>query len=234
MGHYNEEVIPSLSELTDHLPKSCLYLFNIFTLIAHVNESDRVTHEQWLNFLFHENGCVQNPQQHKNYKNSMNLNPFKRRNQRVSKEIWRLVVVDKPRYITRRDRRQWSNLPVSLSVEEEEELEIATYLSLLFCRFVLPSGDKSMRVGTFKASSRMAGRYTYSLVPPLLASIYSGFTRISNYQTNPDLGSISHSFPGHSLYTWASTYFVQCIYAHVDKSYSRPIIRRYAGTLNAF
>ncbi|XP_022890976.1 uncharacterized protein LOC111406031 isoform X1 [Olea europaea var. sylvestris] len=164
----------------------------------------------------------------------MNLNPFKRRHQRTSKEIRRLVVADKPRDITRRDRRQCGNFPVSLSMEEEEELEIAAYLSLWLYHFVLPFGDESIRGGTFKASSKMAGGYTYSLVPPILASIYSGLTRTSNYQANLDLGSISHSFPGHFLYTWAVTYFVRDVYAHVDKSYSHHIIQRYAGTLNAF
>lgn len=67
----------------------------------------------------------------------------------------------------------------------------------------------------------------------LLASIYRGVTRISNHQSNPNLGSIWHSFPREFLFAWATTYFVRDISAYVDKSYSRPIIWIYGGTLNA-
>ncbi|KAL2486363.1 Uncharacterized protein Adt_31119 [Abeliophyllum distichum] len=47
-----------------------------------------------------------------------------------------------------------------------------------------------------------------------------------------DIGSIKYAFPGHFLYAWAATYFLQGIYSNIDKSIGRPIIRRYAGTLN--
>ncbi|KAL2461661.1 hypothetical protein Adt_45081 [Abeliophyllum distichum] len=47
-----------------------------------------------------------------------------------------------------------------------------------------------------------------------------------------DIGSIKYAFPGHFLYAWAATYFLRGIYSNIDKSIGRPIIRRYAGTLN--
>ncbi|KAL2531935.1 PMD domain-containing protein [Abeliophyllum distichum] len=47
-----------------------------------------------------------------------------------------------------------------------------------------------------------------------------------------DIGSIKYAFPGHFLYAWAATYFLREIYSNIDKSIGRPIIRRYAGTLN--
>ncbi|KAL2471151.1 Uncharacterized protein Adt_39287 [Abeliophyllum distichum] len=78
----------------------------------------------------------------------------------------------------------------------------------------------------------MAAKSTYSLVPPILASIYRGLTETSNCMAGHDIRSIKFTFPGHFLYAWAATCFLQGIYSNVDKSIVRPIIRRYARTLN--
>ncbi|KAL2487068.1 PMD domain-containing protein [Abeliophyllum distichum] len=78
----------------------------------------------------------------------------------------------------------------------------------------------------------MAAKSTYSLVPPILASIYRGLIETSNCMAGHDIGSIKYAFPGHFLYAWAATYFLRGIYSNIDKSIGRPIIRRYAGTLN--
>lgn len=52
MGHYYEKVVPNLSEVTYHLPKSCLYIFNVFSLIANTNESDCIAMKTRINFGF--------------------------------------------------------------------------------------------------------------------------------------------------------------------------------------
>lgn len=52
MEHYYEKVAPSLSELIDDLPNSCLYLFNVFSLIANEKESDYITHAASVEFCF--------------------------------------------------------------------------------------------------------------------------------------------------------------------------------------
>ncbi|KAL2532075.1 PMD domain-containing protein [Abeliophyllum distichum] len=125
-----------------------------------------------------------------------------------------------------------SHWNTSLSVDEEEELEIAVYLSLWLCRFIFPSRDDYLRVGTFKTASRMAAKSTYSLVLPILASIYRGLTEASNCMAGHNIGSNKYAFPGHFLYAWVATYFLRGIYSNIDKSIGRPINRRYAGTLN--
>ncbi|KAL2470503.1 hypothetical protein Adt_38639 [Abeliophyllum distichum] len=78
----------------------------------------------------------------------------------------------------------------------------------------------------------MAAKSTYSLVPPILASIYRGLTETSNCMAGHDIRSIKYVFSGHFLYAWATTYFLRGVYSNIDKSIGRLIIRRYAGTLN--
>lgn len=106
-----------------------------------------------------------------------------------------VVVVDKPRYISCRDRSDWSNLSISSSMEGEEGIEIVAYFFLWLCRFVLPYRDKCIKVETLKASSKMADKYLLaSLVPPILASIYKGLTRMLKHPSSQDLDSIHINF----------------------------------------
>ncbi|KAL2518077.1 Aminotransferase-like [Abeliophyllum distichum] len=178
---------------------------------------------------FQEDDYVPNPRKSKPLKKAIESKPRKEGQRTVKDRIWRPVVTDRPKETLCRDRSHWNS---SLSVDEEEELEIAAYLSLWLCRFVFPSRDDYLRVGTFKTASRMAAKSTYSLVPPILASIYRGLIETSNCMAGYDIGSIKYAFPGHFLYAWAATYFLRGIYSNIDKSIGRPIIRRYAGTLN--
>ncbi|KAL2532180.1 PMD domain-containing protein [Abeliophyllum distichum] len=158
-----------------------------------------------------------------------NRKPHKEGQQIVKDQIQRTIVTDKLKDILRRDR---SHLNFSLSLDEEEELEIVAYLFLWLCRFIFPSRDDYLRARTFKTTSRMATKSTYSLVPPILASIYRGLTKTSNCVTGHDIGLIKYAFLGHFLYAWAATYLLQGIYSNIDNSIGHLIIRRYAGTLN--
>ncbi|KAL2532529.1 Aminotransferase-like [Abeliophyllum distichum] len=178
---------------------------------------------------FQEDDCVPNPRKSKPFKKAMESKPRKEGQRTVKDRIRRPVVTDRPKETLCRDRSHWNSF---FSVDEEEELEIVAYLSLWLCRFIFPSRDDYLRVGTFKTASRMAAKSTYSLVPPILASIYRGLTETSNCMAGHDIGSIKYAFPGHFLYAWAATYFLRGIYSNIDKSIGRPIIRRYAGTLN--
>lgn len=53
-AHYYEKVASTLLELMadTNLPKSFLYPFNVFSLIANEKESDRITHATWVKFSF--------------------------------------------------------------------------------------------------------------------------------------------------------------------------------------
>ncbi|KAL2491997.1 PMD domain-containing protein [Abeliophyllum distichum] len=99
--------------------------------------------------------------------------PRKEGQRTVKDRIRRPVVTERPKETLCRDRSHWNS---SLSVDKEEEFEIAAYLSLWLCRFIFPSRDDYLKVGTFKTASRMAAKSAYSLVPPILASIYRGLT----------------------------------------------------------
>ncbi|KAL2519685.1 PMD domain-containing protein [Abeliophyllum distichum] len=183
----------------------------------------------WIEFWFQEDDCVTNPRKSKPFKKAIESKLRKEGQRTVKDRIRRPVVTDRPKETLCRDRSHWNS---SLSVDEEEEVEIAAYLSLWLCRFIFPSRDDYLRVGTFKTASRMAAKSTYSLVPPILASIYRGLTETSNCMAGHDIGSIKYAFPGHFLYAWAATYFLRGNYSNIDKSIGCPIIRRYAGTLN--
>ncbi|KAL2498373.1 PMD domain-containing protein [Abeliophyllum distichum] len=226
-GDYYEEVVPSLLELSNLLPQSCLYLFKAYSLIVDKKKTDRIRRANWIEFWFQEDDCVPNPRKSKPFKKAMESKPRKEGQRTVKDRIRRPVVTDRPKETLCRDKSNWNS---SLSVDEEEELEIAAYLSLWLCRFIFPSRDDYL--GTFKIASRMAAKSTYSLVPPILASIYRGLTETSNCIASHDIGSIKYAFPGHFLYAWVATYFLRGIYSNIDKSIGRPIIRRYAGTLN--
>ncbi|KAL2532103.1 PMD domain-containing protein [Abeliophyllum distichum] len=167
-------------------------------------KTDRIRHADWIEFWFQEDDCVPNPRKSKPFKKDMESKPRKEGQRIVKDRIRRPVVTDRPKEILRRDMSHWNS---SLSVDEEEELEIAAYLSLWLCRFIFPSRDDYLRVGTFKTASRMAAKSTYSLVPPILDSIYRGLTETSNCMVGHDIGSIKYAFPGHFLYAWAATYF---------------------------
>ncbi|KAL2519667.1 PMD domain-containing protein [Abeliophyllum distichum] len=172
-GDYYEEVVPSLSELSNLLLQSCLYLFKAYSLIVDKKKTDRIRHADWIEFWFQEDDCVTNPRKSKPFKKAMESKPRKEGQRTVKDRIRRPVVTDRPKETLCRDRSHWNS---SLSVDEEEELEIAAYLSLWLCRFIFPSRDDYLRVETFKTASRMVAKSTYSLVPHILASIYRGLT----------------------------------------------------------
>ncbi|KAL2461870.1 PMD domain-containing protein [Abeliophyllum distichum] len=173
---YYEEVVPSLSELLNLLSRSCPYLFQPYSLIVNKKKNDRIRHFDWIEFWFQED-CVSNLQKSKPFKKAIESKPHKEGQRIVKDKIRRPIVIDKPKDILRRDM---SHLNSSLFVDEEEELEITVYLSLWLCRFIFPSRDDYLRVRTFKTASRMVAKSTYSLVLPILASIYRGHTEISN------------------------------------------------------
>ncbi|KAL2526188.1 PMD domain-containing protein [Abeliophyllum distichum] len=195
-GDYYEEVVPSLLELSNLLLQSYLYLFKAYSLIVDKKKTDRIRHADWIEFWFQEDDCVPNPRKSKPFKKAMESKPRKEGQRIVKDRIRRPVVTDRPKEILRRDRSHWNS---SLSVDEEEELEIAAYLSLWLCRFIFPSRDDYLRVGTFKTASRMAAKSIYNLVPPILANIYRGLTETSNCMAGHDIGSIKYAFSGHFL-----------------------------------
>ena len=61
-----------------------------------------------------------------------------------------------------------------------------------------------IRPEIFKVASRMAQGETFSLVIPLLASIYNGLNEIA---CSSKLGTNSSIFPIHYLYEWLGEYF---------------------------
>ncbi|KAL2531538.1 PMD domain-containing protein [Abeliophyllum distichum] len=74
-----------------------------------------------------------NPRKSKPFKKAMESKPRKEGQRTVKDRIRRPVVTDRPKETLCRDRSHWNSY---LSVDEEEELEIAAYLSLWLCRFI--------------------------------------------------------------------------------------------------
>ncbi|KAL2531895.1 PMD domain-containing protein [Abeliophyllum distichum] len=70
-GDYYEEVVPSLSKLSNLLPQSCLYLFKAYSLIVDKKKTDRICHADWIEFWFQEDDCVPNPRKSKPFKKAM-------------------------------------------------------------------------------------------------------------------------------------------------------------------
>lgn len=128
-----------------------------------------------------------------------------------------------------------SAIGINLTSAEEDEVEVAAYLSLWLCCYVLPSGDNLLSPGTFKAASIMARDKIYSLAPPVLACIYDGLTQTSlAYNGRRELGKISQHFPAHFLHAWVATYLARGVYTSINNKWMRPIICRYAGINNTF
>ncbi|KAL2457323.1 hypothetical protein Adt_46415 [Abeliophyllum distichum] len=108
-------------------------MFKAYSLIVNKKKTNQILHANWVEFWFQEDDCVPNPRKSKPFKKAMELKPHKEGQRIVKDRIRRLVVTDKPKYILRRDKSHWNS---SLSVDEEEELEIADYISLWLCRFI--------------------------------------------------------------------------------------------------
>ncbi|KAL2503501.1 PMD domain-containing protein [Abeliophyllum distichum] len=95
-GDYYEEVVPSLSELSNLLPQSCLYLFKAYSLIVDKKKTDRIRHADWIEFWFQEDDCVPNPRKSKPFKKAMESKPRKEGQRTVKDRIRRPVVTDRP------------------------------------------------------------------------------------------------------------------------------------------
>ncbi|KAL2518213.1 PMD domain-containing protein [Abeliophyllum distichum] len=151
-----------------------------YSLILDKKKTDRIHHADWIEFWFQEDDCVPNPRKSKPFKKAMESKPRKEGQRTVKDRIRRPVVTDRPKETLCRDRSHWNS---SLSVDEEEELEIAAYLSLWLCRFIFPSRDDYLRVGTFKTASRMAAQCELSFI-----HFFLGFPKIPeelNFYTSP-------------------------------------------------
>lgn len=87
----------------------------------------------------------------------------------------------------------------------KQEVHLATFLSCWLCIFVFPGRKGSyIRPRTFKIASRMARGDVFSLVVPVLASIYNGLNQISS---SVDPGRSDVVFPIHYVYAWLGEYF---------------------------
>ena len=79
-----------------------------------------------------------------------------------------------------------------------KETYLAAFLACWLCKFVLPWGSVNLiRLGVFKVASRMAQYQTFSLVVPMLASIYNNLNEIA-CSSKP--GTNASIFPIHYLY----------------------------------
>ena len=86
-----------------------------------------------------------------------------------------------------------------------KETYLAAFLACWLCKFVLPWGSVNLiRLGVFKVASRMAQYQTFSLVVPMLASIYNNLNEIA-CSSKP--GTNASIFPIHYLYGWLGEYF---------------------------
>ncbi|KAH0764534.1 hypothetical protein KY285_000405 [Solanum tuberosum] len=113
---------------------------------------------------------------------------------------------------------QKENAPfVELYVEESlrDETNLAAFFACWLCKFVLPNKKVNhVRASVFKVASLMAHGKKFSLVVPVLASIYRGLKEIS---TSSNLSVENIIFPIHYVYGWLGEYFGT--HHHVNRSH---------------
>ncbi|KAL2472528.1 Uncharacterized protein Adt_40664 [Abeliophyllum distichum] len=78
---YYEEVVPSVSDFSNLLLRSCSYLFKAYSLIVDKKKTDRIRHADWIEFWFQEDYCVPNPRKSKPFKKAMESKPHKKVNE---------------------------------------------------------------------------------------------------------------------------------------------------------
>jgi len=89
--------------------------------------------------------------------------------------------------------------------DRREITYLTTYLSCWLCTFVLTEDEKRfMRPRTFEVASNVVVGCTFSLIVPVLASIYRGLNSISS--ASKPSNSISF-FPADYVYGWLACYF---------------------------
>ena len=102
---------------------------------------------------------------------------------------------------------------------------LAAFLSCWLCTFALLEDEKGFICpGTFEVASNMAAGCTFSLVVPVLASIYQGLSGIFS-ATKPS-NSMS-LFPAHYLYSWLACYF--STHYVLDPAPASPLMVHYSG-----
>ena len=86
-----------------------------------------------------------------------------------------------------------------------KETYLAAFLACWLCKFVLSwVGVNLIFPGVFKVASIMAQGETFSLIVPVLASIYNDLNEIA-CSSKP--GTNAYIFPLHYLYGWLGEYF---------------------------
>ena len=86
-----------------------------------------------------------------------------------------------------------------------KETYLAAFLACWLCKFIFPWGCVNLILpGVFKIASKMAQGETFSLVVPVLASIYNGLNEIVCSSKPGTNASIFHI---HYLYGWLGEYF---------------------------
>jgi len=99
----------------------------------------------------------------------------------------------------------WVGCKASDPQREEQSTYLAAFLSFWLCVFAfLHTSDRIIHPETFETISLIASSCTFSLVVPILASIYHGSNGITNVM-NPS--HLQWVFPGHYLCGWISHYF---------------------------
>jgi len=94
---------------------------------------------------------------------------------------------------------------LEIPINRRENTYVAAFLSCWLCIFALPKDEKGFICpGTFEVASNMAGRCTYDLAEPVLASIYRDLSGI--FSAEKPSNSMSF-FPAHYLSGWLTCYF---------------------------
>lgn len=96
---------------------------------------------------------------------------------------------------------------IDMGIEDnlKQEVHLTAFLSSWLCIFVLLGRkDSYIHLGTFKIVSQMTRGDIFSLVIPILASIYNGLNQIS---LSTDLGRSDVVFPIHYVYAWLGEHF---------------------------
>ncbi|KAJ0961990.1 hypothetical protein J5N97_029818 [Dioscorea zingiberensis] len=83
--------------------------------------------------------------------------------------------------------------------------DLAAFVALWICYFIMPNGRNVIRPGVFLMASNIVLGRKIAFAPAILARIYIGLNAMVKHQKGP--GFSTTVFPSHFLYAWAGSHF---------------------------
>ncbi|KAL0298438.1 UNVERIFIED_CONTAM: hypothetical protein Sradi_6503600 [Sesamum radiatum] len=197
-GEFYNEIVPSSKDLVGDetckpsVSQSCKYLLLAYHYLP--KDSDGVLISNWIDFWFKGPLCYATPplrsSQKRVHEPKLSRNPSRD--------------VDASNLPRGKDHVEPITI-LQILVDIRDETYVAAFLSYWLCSFVLPYIKAGkVRALSFKVASRMGHAECFSLVVPILTSIYQGFRNMS---TSANLFESLVIFPIYYVYGWIGRYF---------------------------